>query len=75
MPLSSRVALSAFSEENATAVPSKTRPLPSSRRSLSLAVTTATLAPAFWKAAKMVGARSHFGSFIIVSWPVAGSMR
>ena len=61
MPFSASVALSAFSEEKHTALPSKTRPLPSSRRSLSLAVTTATRAPAFWKAAKIVGARSHFG--------------
>ena len=75
MPLSFRFTLSAFSEEKATAVPSKARPLPSSRRSLSFAVTMAIFAPAFWKASKMVGARSHFGSFIIVSWPVAGSMR
>ena len=52
-----------------SAVPSNTRPLPSSSRSLSLAVTTATLAPAFWNASKIVGARSHLGSFIIVSRP------
>ena len=32
-------------------------PLPSSARSLSLAVTTATLAPASWNACMMVGAR------------------
>jgi hypothetical protein len=30
---------------------------------------------AFWNFSKMVGARSHFGSFIIVSSPVTGSMR
>ena len=63
----SSVALSAFSEEKQTAVPSNTRPLPSSSLSLSLAVTTATLAPAFWNASKIVGARSHLGSFIIIS--------
>ncbi len=46
MPFSGSVALSAFSEEKQMALPSKTSPLPSRSLSLSLAVTTATLAPA-----------------------------
>ena len=55
-----RVALSAFSDENAMARPlAMSRPLPSSARSLSLAVTTATLAPASWNACMMVGARRN----------------
>ena len=40
---------------------------PSSARSLSLAVTTATLAPASANAARIVPARRYFGSFIITS--------
>jgi hypothetical protein len=50
-----------------------TMPCPSSRRSLSLAVTTAQVLPASAMAARMVGARSHFGSFIITSVPEAVS--
>ena len=49
------------------------RPLPSIARSLSFAVTTATLAPASWNACMMVGARRNFASFIITSVLVAGS--
>ncbi len=46
---------------------------PSSLRSLSLAVTTATVAPPSASAARMLGARSHFGSFIMTSVPLATS--
>ncbi len=46
---------------------------PSSWRSLSLAVTTATLQPASASAASSVGARSHFGSFIMTSVPLSTS--
>ena len=74
MPLSCTVALSAFSEENAMARPvDMSRPLPSIARSLSLAVTTATLAPASWNACMMVGARRKLASFIITSLPAARS--
>ena len=48
---------------------------PSSRRSLSLAVTTATDLPASASAASRVGARSHLGSFIMTSVPLAVSNR
>ena len=48
---------------------------PSSLRSLSFAVTTATGCPASASAASMVGARSHFGSFIITSVLVAVSIQ
>jgi hypothetical protein len=40
-----------------------------------LAVTTATAWPALASSARIVGARSHFGSFIITSAPVATSNR
>jgi hypothetical protein len=71
MPLSRSVAWSACSEEKQM----PRRPWPSRRRSLSLAVTTATRRPASASAARMVGARSHFGSFIITSVSVAASNR
>ena len=71
MPLSSSVTASAFSEEKQMPC----MPLPSSRRSLSLAVTTAQRFPASASAARMVGARNHFGSFIITSVPEAASNR
>ena len=48
---------------------------PSRLRSLSLAVTIATLLPASTSAANRVGARSHLASFIITSVPVAVSNR
>ncbi len=71
MPFSCSVTWSAFSDE-------KQMPFilwPSSVRSLSLAVTTATLCPASASAARIVGARSHFGSFIITSVPLSTSNR
>ena len=50
MPFSAMVAWSALSDEKAIAAPAlKSSPLPSSIRSLSFAVTIATLRPAFWK--------------------------
>jgi hypothetical protein len=42
-------------------------PLPRRVRSLSLAVMTTTLAPAFEKPASRVSARRYFASFIITS--------
>ncbi len=71
MPFSSVVASSAFSAE-------KQMPFirwPRSFRSLSLAVITATNWPALASSARIVGARSHFGSFIITSVPLATSNR
>jgi hypothetical protein len=74
MPFSASVALSAFSDENAIARPlPMSSPKPKSVRSLSFAVTTATLAPASWNAFMMVSARMKRASFIITSWPAAGS--
>jgi hypothetical protein len=70
-----QAALIGLSDEKLTAVPSNLSLLPSSSRSLSLAVTTATLAPAFWKASKMVGARRNFGSFINTSSPLSRSKK
>ncbi len=76
MPFSASVVVSDFSDEKHTAAPPRqSSPSPSSARSLSLAVTTATFAPARWNAAKMVGARRKRGSFIITSSPVSGSNR
>jgi hypothetical protein len=75
MPCSDRVVSSACSAENEIAVPSNLSLLPSSSLSLSLAVTTATLAPAAWKASKIVGARRNSGSFIITSSPVSRSKK
>ena len=63
MPCSATVVWSAFSDEKQIPV----MPCPSRRRSLSLAVTTASRAPAPAKAARMVSARRYFGSFIITS--------
>jgi hypothetical protein len=63
MPFSPTVASAAFSDE-------KQMPFilcPRSLRSLSLAVTTATLAPASDSAASTVPARRYLGSFIITS--------
>jgi hypothetical protein len=40
-----------------------------------LAVTIATLRPASWKPARIVGARMNLGSFIITSVPDAGSKK
>ena len=69
IPCSSFVVSSAFSDEKQ--IPCM--PWPSSRRSLSFAVTTATRAPARDSAARRVSQRRNFGSFIITSWPVTGS--
>ena len=63
MPFVSGVSWSAFSAEKQMPF----MPLPSRVRSLSLAVTTATLAPAFEKPASRVSARRYFASFIITS--------
>ena len=71
MPFSSSVASFAFSAEKQMPF----MPWPSSLRSLSFAVITATDWPASASAARMVGARSHFGSFIITSVCVATSNR
>ena len=71
MPFSSPRASSAFSAEKQMPL----RRWPRSLRSLSLAVTTATAWPALASSARIVGARSHFGSFIITSAPVATSNR
>ena len=58
----------AFSDEKDTARPdAKSRPCPKSRRNLSLAVTIAPLAPASWKALKIVPVRRNFGSFIMTA--------
>ncbi len=63
MPFSCCVAWSAFSAEK-----QMPRSLcPSNRRSLSFAVTTATDCPVSATAARIVGARSHLGSFIMTS--------
>ena len=68
---SATVAWSAFSAEK-----QMPRSLwPSSSRSLSLAVMTATLQPLSARAASSVGARSHFGSFIMTSTPFSASYR
>ena len=75
MPLSAAVTWSAFSAEKHTPPRLMSMPLPSSRRSLSLAVTTAQRLPARDRAASMVGARSHLGSFIMTSVPVSTSYR
>src|SRR5664279_5352444 len=48
---------------------------PSSERSLSLAVTTATLAPASASAARIVPARRYLASFIITSARASGSQK
>ena len=48
---------------------------PSSERSLSLAVTTATFAPASANAASSVPARRYLGSFIMTSAPASGSQK
>ena len=69
MPFSARLAWSACSEEKQM----PRMPWPSSFLSLSLAVITAQLAPAVARPDRIVGARSHFGSFIITSAPEAGS--
>ena len=63
MPLSASLAWSAFSDEKQMPC----MPWPSSWRSLSFAVMTATDLPALASSASSVGARSHFGSFIITS--------
>ncbi|MCY1242544.1 hypothetical protein D9M72_555090 [compost metagenome] len=71
MPFSSIVTWSDFSDE-------KQMPFilwPSSLRSLSLAVTTASLAPASANAASTVPARRYLGSFIITSWPSSRSKK
>ena len=71
MPLAASVASSAFSDE-------KQIPFswwPSSARSLSFAVTTATLAPASASAARIVPARRYFASFIITSAPASRSQK
>ena len=71
MPLPSSVTWSAFSDE-------KQIPFslwPSSERSLSFAVTTATLAPASASAASNVPARRYFASFIITSACASGSQK
>src|SRR2546421_12027810 len=69
MPCSAWVVSLAFSDE-------KQMPFiwgPSRRRSLSLAVTTATVAPAPARRARIVSARRYFGSFIMTSTPACGS--
>jgi hypothetical protein len=71
MPFSASVAWSAFSDEKQMPF----MPCPSRRRSLSLAVTTATEKPASASAASSVGARSHLGSFIMTSVLLAVSNR
>ena len=71
MPLRSSVASAAFSDEKQ--IPAIR--CPSSARSLSLAVTTATLAPAPANAARMVPARRYLGSFIITSAPASRSQK
>ncbi len=72
MPLDSSVASSDFSDEKQIAPSAPKRSsLPSSRRSLSLAVTIAIFAPASWNALKIVGARSSSGSFIMTSRSLA----
>src|SRR3954447_20123107 len=50
-------------------------PLPSSRRNLSLAVTTATRAPARENADRIVSARRYEASFIITASPLARSRK
>ena len=69
MPASASWASFAFSAEKH----SPARPCPSSARSLSLAVITATDAPAAANAASSVPARRYFGSFIITSVPLSRS--
>lgn len=69
MPHSATVALSAFSAEKQM----PRRPWPSMVRSLSLAVTAATSAPASEKADSSVGARRYSGSFIMTSLSAATS--
>jgi len=74
--LPARVAASAFSAEKATArSEAKSSRLASSALSLSLAVTTATRAPASAKALMIVSARRKRASFIITSSFVAGSKK
>ena len=69
MPCSASVVSSAFSDEKQMPV----MLCPSSRRSLSFAVTAATRAPVAASAARMVPHRRYFGSFIMTSAPVSGS--
>ena len=71
IPCSAVVTLSACSDEKQ--IPRI--PCPRSRRSLSLAVTTATVAPAWAKAARMVSQRRYLGSFIITSAPASRSQK
>ncbi len=72
IPFSANVTWSDFSDEKQIAPSSpKLSSLPSSRRSLSLAVTIAIFAPASWNALKIVGARSSSGSFIMTSRSLA----
>ena len=71
MPCSVSVVSSAFSDEKQMPF----SPWPSSRRSLSLAVTTATVAPAAASRASSVSARRYLGSFIMTSTPACGSQK
>lgn len=50
-------------------------PAPRSARSLSFAVTAATLAPAAANAARIVGARRNEASFIVTAWRAARSRK
>ncbi len=68
-PCSATVVRSACSEEKHTPC----MPWPSRRRSLSLAVTTASEAPARENAARMVSDLRYLGSFIITSAPASRS--
>ena len=71
MPCSASVVSLAFSDEKQT----PRIPWPSSRRSLSFAVTTASRAPSRANAARMVPQRRYRGSFIMTSAPASRSKK
>jgi hypothetical protein len=73
MPFSCMLQRSAFSEEKLIAPPAMSMSFPSCRRSLSLAVMDATLAPRPENAAKIVGARISSGPVITTARAVSGS--
>ena len=74
MPFSASVALSAFSDEKAMARPVlMSRPLAEQRAQLVLGRHHGDLAPASWKAFRIVSARMKRTSFIITSTPASRS--
>ena len=71
MPCSASVVSFAFSDEKQMPF----IPWPRRRRSLSLAVTTATVPPQAASRARIVSALKYLGSFIMTSTPTCGSQK